>query len=133
MSSIITETCRRVGAVLLESFCDSNGYQGQEYFLVMKDNKFSLCSVHFGTCELCDWRMSLAEDYRRNNNTLYSDPIPLSAFEPMIEAMVSEITQLNFHNAEDLINQFDMLFGVGYSEELVRDQVTNYIRSYNGS
>ena len=123
---IVEEVAKRLDAKVLTRFEDSNGYQGVIYYVLNKSNTYSIVSVHYGTCAICDWQLGLIEEYRE----MWPDvgyEIPLRAFEPMIQSLVKDIEELGFHSVENLITKFDMIFGVGYSEELVREEVLKYL------
>lgn len=123
---IIKETANRLNAKVLKRFEDSNGYQGVIYYVLNKSNTYSIVSVHYGTCALCDFQLGLIQEYHENNPNASND-IPLSAYEPMIKGLVKDTKDIGFHSVEDLITKFDMIFGVGYSEELVREEVLKYL------
>ena len=123
---IIEEVAKRLDAKILSRFEDSNDYQGVIYYVLSKSNTYSIVSIHYGTCAICDWQLGLIEEYRE----MWPDvgcEIPLSAFEPMIQSLFMDIEEFGFHSVEDLITKFDMIFGVGYSEELVREEVLKYL------
>ena len=127
--SIIKEVAKRLGAKDLTVFMDSNGYQGVSYYVLKRDSKYTVVSLHFGTCALCDWQMGLADDYRdMNPGCSYSD-IPISVYEPIIANMVDEANEIGFHDPNTLMIKFDMIFGVGYGDTMVQEEITNYLRS----
>ena len=123
---IVTEVANRLDAKVLTRFEDSNGYQGVIYYVLTKSNTYSIVSVHYGTCALCDFQLGLIQSYQKNNPDAGND-IPLSAFEPMIQYLLKDIKDIGFHSVESLLTKFDMVFGVGYSEELVREEVLKYL------
>jgi hypothetical protein len=123
---IVEEVAKRLDAKILSRFEDSNGYQGVIYYVLNKSNTYSIVSVHYGTCAICDFQLGLIESYREMWPDVNNE-IPLSAFEPMIQYLFKDNEELGFHSVENLITKFDMIFGVGYSEELVREEVLKYL------
>jgi hypothetical protein len=63
-----------------------------------------------------------------NPGCSYSD-IPISVYEPIIASMVDEANEIGFHDSNTLMTKFNMIFGVGYGDTMVQEEVTNYLRS----
>lgn len=129
--SIVERAATKVNAKFLKTFTDSNGYQGTDYFLFIKDGKFGLASIAFGTCALCDWRQGLEQDWLDANPDKYHRDIPWEVYDPMVNSIVGDLD--TWYTKEEFEANKHMLFGVGYTEEKIEIEISDFIRSYNGS
>ena len=129
--SIVERAATKVNAKFLKTFTDSNGYQGINYFLFIKDGKFGLASIVFGTCDLCDWRQELEREWLNQNPDKCRGEIPWEVYNPMVDHIVDDLK--TWYTIEEFINHKYMLFGVGYTEENIETEIVDFIRSYNGS
>jgi hypothetical protein len=129
--SIVERAATKVNAKFLKTFTDSNGYQGINYFLFIKDGKFGLASIVFGTCALCDWQQELEQSWLDQNPDKWHGEIPLEVYNPMVDHIVDDLK--TWYTIEEFINHKHMLFGVGYTEENIETEIVGFIRSYNGS
>ena len=123
MSSIIKEVLKRLNCTLFKDYCDTNGYQGTDYWVLTKDNKYTICSHSFGTCELCDSFMALAEDWRNANNVGYGTPVPIEAYEPIVVWLVEQVTECGWNTKDELLAKLHMHIGLGYSDEKIEDKI----------
>jgi len=121
--TIIEEVMRRLNCSLVKEYCDSNGYQGCDYYLVTKDGKYSLGSFAFGTCALCDTYMALTDEWLEQHPETEYHKVPLEAYEWIIKYIASEITECGWCTKEQLINKLHMLIGVGYSDTKIENQI----------
>jgi hypothetical protein len=91
-------------------------YTGCQYYLLKKDNKFSIVQYHYGTCELCDAAMGLEADYQEANG--YCSVYPESVYEPIIKDLAKQVEWLD---KDALRAKFHMIFGVGYMDREIQD------------
>lgn len=123
MSSIIKEVLKRLECQLFRDYCDTNGYQGTDYWVLTKDNKYSICSFSFGTCELCDAQLGLAQEWRDKNDVDYGTPVPLEAYEPIVGWLVEQITECGWNTKQELLDKLHLHIGLGYSDENIESQI----------
>ena len=110
---IINEVKNRSGATLIGSLTYGDGYQGTEYYVWKKDNKYSYSYYNYGTCALCDWHQSLTDKYYEETQE-YTN-IPVSVYEPIVLHHLDQLSK--WTTKEQLINQSHMIFGVAESEQ----------------
>lgn len=127
--SIIKEVASRLGATDLCAYSDSNGYQGCTYYILKKNSKYTVVSLHFGTCAVCDWAMGLQQDWLDMHPSCGYSEVPLDAYEPIIASLVDDANETGFHSVDILLTKFDMIFGSGYYDTTVRGEVETYLRS----
>lgn len=127
MSTIVSRAATRVNAKYVKTFVDTNGYQGTSYHLFLKDGKFGLVGVSFGTCAHCDWHEGLASDWIHGDleNRSYSN-VPNEVFEPIENYIVTSLD--TWYTKEELMDNLHMIFGVGYSEENTQEEVVSFIK-----
>jgi hypothetical protein len=110
---IIDEVKNRSGATLIGSLNYGDGWQGTQYYVWKKDNKYSYSTYTYGTCALCDWHQSLTDAYYEETQE-YTNP-PLSVYEPIILHHLDQLSK--WTTKEELINLSHMIFGVAEGEE----------------
>jgi len=106
----------RLNCQVLEVASDGD-FTGCQYYLLKKDNKYSIVQHHYGTCELCDTAMALEADYEKSNG--YCSVYPESVYEPIIKNLANQVEWLD-KNA--LRAKFHMIFGVGYTDRKVENR-----------
>lgn len=126
--SVAKRAATTVGATFLKTFTDSNGCQGTDYHLFVKNGKFGISSVAFGTCSHCDWYQRLVEEYREANPDWWDKHMPDSVLQPIVNSIVGDLQQ--WYTVEEFVNNKHMIFGVGYSEEKIESQVLQFIKDY---
>jgi hypothetical protein len=120
---------QKLEAKFIKGFTDSNGYQGVTYYLFQKDNKFTITMYHFGTCALCDELIAIEDAYRASHG-YGNGSIPLAVYADFIQSMANEANE-HWGTKEELINNLHMIFGVGYADEYVQNEVKEFLT--NGS
>lgn len=134
MSTIINEVCNRLGCEILERYLDSNGYQGTNYYLLVKDGKYSLTNYTFGTCALCDTFQALTEEWLNEHPDCGYGDVPLEAYEFMVKAMVSEAKDCGWCTSSELNDKLHMLVGLSYSDEMIEPMIRLKLKEVsNGS
>jgi hypothetical protein len=123
MASIIKEVLKRLGCDMFKDYCDTNGYQGTQYWILMKNDKYSMCSFTFGTCELCDSQLALAQEWRDRNDKDYSTPVPIEAYEPIVGWLVEQVNECGWCTKDHLLTKLHMHIGIGYSDEKIEDEI----------
>jgi hypothetical protein len=111
---IINEVINRSGATLIGSLTYGDGWQGTNYYIWKKDNKYSYSTYSYGTCAMCDWQTSLEDEYHMETGE-YLNPVPIAVYEPIVLHHMEQLS--HWTTKENLIKQSHMIFGVAECEE----------------
>ena len=95
-----------LGAEKARSFSIGD-WHGTSYFILMRNNMFSMSTLNYGTCYHCDWAMQLEDDYG-------SSPYPESVYEPIMQSLID---QISWQDKESFFATAHMKFGVSLEDQ----------------